>query len=225
MKIFLSKPGGHQEGPYTLEQINHDLAAKKYRDTDYWAWHEGLKEWVPLHRVPGILGSQAAAVPAPKPQPVVAPKPPAPEPAKPAMAAPPAPPATREPRPTVSSGMPASALELVLLLATGDGPTAFESPTTARLLREVIGEDFAQLPAIPRDVIGRCGFVEQLKRDGTIPEQAWRAMSAVRPAVVQEARTGGHKICVRTFPLEANETVAVFLFYNKQKLGGASPAA
>lgn len=54
MKIHLSKPGGQREGPFTVEQINSDLAAKKYQDTDYWAWHEGLSDWVPLHSVQGV---------------------------------------------------------------------------------------------------------------------------------------------------------------------------
>ena len=54
MNIHLSKPGGQREGPFTVEQINHALAARKYQDTDYWAWHEGLTEWVPLHSVPGV---------------------------------------------------------------------------------------------------------------------------------------------------------------------------
>ena len=55
MQIHLSKPGGQREGPYTLEQINRDLAALKYRDTDYWAWHEGMAEWVPLYALPGVV--------------------------------------------------------------------------------------------------------------------------------------------------------------------------
>ena len=41
-KIYLAKPGGQKEGPYTLEQINHALATKKYGEADFWAWHEGL---------------------------------------------------------------------------------------------------------------------------------------------------------------------------------------
>src|SRR5258707_13589723 len=54
MQIHLSKPNGQREGPYTLDQINRDLASRKYSDTDYWAWYEGLDAWVPLHTVPGI---------------------------------------------------------------------------------------------------------------------------------------------------------------------------
>src|ERR1041385_3947845 len=54
MEIHLSKPGGQREGPFTLEEINASLALNKFRDTDYWAWYEGLESWVPLHEVPGI---------------------------------------------------------------------------------------------------------------------------------------------------------------------------
>jgi hypothetical protein len=57
MQIYLTPPGGEREGPFTLEQINRDLAARKYKETDYWAWYSGLKEWVPLHVIPGIVGS------------------------------------------------------------------------------------------------------------------------------------------------------------------------
>ena len=76
IQIHLSKPGGQREGPYTLEQINRDLAEKKYRDTDYWAWHEGLTEWVPLYALPGVSATGAAAAPAaatPAPKEVAAP--------------------------------------------------------------------------------------------------------------------------------------------------------
>src|SRR5438876_11162431 len=57
MEIYLSKPGGQREGPYNLEQINRDLAAKKYSDSDYWGWYEGLEAWVPLYSIPGIVES------------------------------------------------------------------------------------------------------------------------------------------------------------------------
>src|SRR5215212_6801208 len=89
MDIYLSKPAGQREGPFTLERIKQDLAAKKYNDTDYWAWYEGLSEWVPLHSVPGITPVGAPKPPA-APAGPVAPKvePAAPGPAKPAAAAP-----------------------------------------------------------------------------------------------------------------------------------------
>src|SRR3954470_20457958 len=59
MQIHLSKPNGHREGPFTVEEINRDLASRKYSDSDYWAWYEGLSSWVPLHSVPGVKGSPA----------------------------------------------------------------------------------------------------------------------------------------------------------------------
>ncbi len=57
MQIYLAKPGGPKEGPYSLEKINADLAARKYKDDDYWAWHEGLTAWVPLYSVGGVGGA------------------------------------------------------------------------------------------------------------------------------------------------------------------------
>ena len=42
------------EGPYTLEQINADLNARKYKDSDYWAWHQALTTWVPLYAIGGV---------------------------------------------------------------------------------------------------------------------------------------------------------------------------
>lgn len=64
MQIYLAKPGGQKEGPYTLEQINRDLADRKYTDDDYWAWHEGLPNWLPLHAIPGVSSKAGATVPA-----------------------------------------------------------------------------------------------------------------------------------------------------------------
>src|SRR5215831_11659272 len=62
MEILLSKPGGEREGPFTLEQINAGLLQKQFKDSDYWAWYEGLDSWVPLHQVPGVAdGSKAGS--------------------------------------------------------------------------------------------------------------------------------------------------------------------
>ena len=115
IQIHLSKPGGHREGPYTLEQINHDLAARKYLDTDYWAWHEGLTEWVPLYALPGVVanGTPAAPAPAPpKPGEVISPpKPAATSPAappKPAAISPAAPLAAVSPAPSAAAPAPAA---------------------------------------------------------------------------------------------------------------------
>ena len=68
MEILLCKPGGNKEGPYTIEQINAGLVQKRFKDTDYWAWYEGLDSWVPLHQVPGVVdGSKTKAAEPPKP--------------------------------------------------------------------------------------------------------------------------------------------------------------
>ena len=198
MQIHLSKPGGQREGPYTLEQIIQDLAANKYRDTDYWAWHEGLTEWVPLYLLPGIADTDSAPAASPVSEP---------EEESAALSQ------------QVSSGMPAAALEQIFMFTTGDGPSVLRSPTVARMLKEIIGEDPDALrEGIPRDVVARCAVAELLKSDGSISEAVWRAMAAHRPAIVQQARDRLYRVCVRTFRIEADAVVAVALFYNKQKL-------
>ena len=263
IQIHLSKPGGHREGPYTLEQIKRDLAEKKYRDTDYWAWHEGLTEWVPLYALPGVSATGAAAAPAgatpvpaeaatpAKPQ-VLSPAGPAaavsvvaaaaapgPEvvttPAKPQAVSPAdaavgvstaAAGAAPEPEegpaaahPQVSSGMRSAALEHIFVFTTGEGPSVWESPALARMLEEIIGEDLGAIRQnIPRDVVARCAIGELLRPDGSISEAVWRAMAAHQPDLVQQARDRLHRICVRTFRIEADTVVALVLFYNKQKL-------
>ena len=199
MQIYLSTPGGQREGPYTLEQIVQDLAANKYRDTDYWAWHEGLPEWVPLYQLPGIAKD---ADPNPASAPVA-------EPEKESAA----------PSPQVSSGMPAGALEQIFMFTTGDGPPLLQSPTVARMLKEIIGTDPEAFPiGIPRDVVARCAAAELLKPDGSISDAVWRAMAAHRPALVQQAREKLYHVCIRTFRIEADVVVALVLFYNKQEL-------
>jgi hypothetical protein len=57
MQIYLARPGGPVQGPYVLRQINAELAAKSYRDDEFWAWHNGLTNWVPLYSVGGVLGA------------------------------------------------------------------------------------------------------------------------------------------------------------------------
>jgi hypothetical protein len=290
-KIYLAKPGGQREGPYTLEQINHDLATKKYRDDDFWAWHEGLPSWMPLYSLPGVSGKAATvAVPeaerrpvAPKTEPRVvakveaqpaasatastaskaeveresealnaeaaasevgdppvaefrtgAPKPAAawthiaesePEPrraeAATAPAAEPEPdsPATFVPA-SMSSGKPFSALEQIFILTTGEGPSAFPSDVTTARLVEAVGETLDNIRSkVPVDVIGRAdAAVLKAIRSGSIPDSAWRALFAIKPAIAQQAQDGAYHLCVRAFPAEPNEAVALFLFYNKQKL-------
>ena len=278
MQIHLCKPGGQQEGPYPLEQIKQDLAANKYSDNDYWAWHEGIPKWVPLYLIPGLSAEDTAAAPESKqdqapvrgkatslattePALAVAPAPARPEqppttapgsaaPAapiaagsgpveiapmvdlpgaapQPAAAGPAAPPAAPVPEPEaepvaarapVASGMPAGALEQVFMFTTGDGPSAWQSPTVARMLQEIVGEELgARREDVERDVVAWCAMSELLKPDGSISDSVWRAMAAHRPMLIQQAREKLYRVCVRTFRIEADMIVALVLFYNKQK--------
>jgi hypothetical protein len=227
MEIYLSKPGGQREGPYTLDQINHALAAKKYGDTDYWAWYEGLEAWVPLYSIPGI--TEHAETPAPKapaeeqmiPAEVqavaVAGSAATATASRTAVADPPQKPAA--PKKSAASGLPFDALEQIFIFTSGEGPSATQSSITAAMLEEIVGADFQTIRArVPRDVFGRCNIAERLRRDGKVPSSAWRAMSALKPTVVREAQEGNYRACVRTFVTETGDTLAVFLFYNKQKL-------
>ena len=208
MEIHLAKPGGEKVGPYTLEEINQDLAAKKYRDTDYWAWYDGADAWMPLYEIPGISKAGRSAPPPP----------PAPEPEEPVLA--PAPEPEEAPPPAkgqVSSGLPSAALEQIFFFTKGEGPTLLKSPATVGMLQEIIGEDWTAIrEKIPRDVFSRCDIGEQVRRDGKVPAAAWRAMSALKPALIKQAHDGTYRTCVRTFATEAGEPVAVFLFYNKK---------
>jgi hypothetical protein len=115
--------------------------------------------------------------------------------------------------------MPVAALEQVFMFTTGDGPAAWQSPTVARMLKEIVGEDLSAFgDEVKRDVVARCAVAELLKPDGSISEAVWRAMAAHRPALIQQARERLYRVCVRTFRIEAGTTVALVLFYNKQKL-------
>jgi len=235
-KIYLAKPGGQREGPYTLEQINHDLATKKYRDEDFWAWHEGLPSWMPLYALPGV-SAKAARLEAANP-PVAESRPearkpsaagtpiakPEPEPQKAEDATLP----VAEPEPkspeisatlAMSSGKPFSALEQIFVLTTGEGPSAFKSDVTTAMLVEAVGETLDHIRSkVPVDVIGRAdAAVLKTIRAGSIPNSAWRVLFAIKPAIAQQAQDGAYHLCVRAFPVESNEAVALFLLYNKQK--------
>jgi len=234
-KIYLAKPGGQREGPYTLEQINHDLATKKYRDEDFWAWHEGLPSWMPLYALPGVSAKaarlEAASPPVAESRPEARKPPlagtpiaePEPEPQKAeAATAPVAEPKSPEfsTTPSMSSGKPFSALEQIFVLTTGEGPSAFPSAVTTAMLVEVVGETLDNIRAkVPVDVIGRAdAAVLKTIRAGSIPSSAWRALFAIKPAIAQQAQDGAYHLCVRAFPVAPNEAVALLLLYNKQKL-------
>jgi len=231
MKIHLSKPGGQREGPFTIDQINRDLAANKYHDTDYWAWHEGLTDWVPLHSVPGVsnrpeVSAVAEAGSAPparaggrdtavlEPETASAPTALADVLGAPEHEA--APPSLQQ---QLSSGMRFAALEQIFMLTTGEGPAASHSEVTRGMLEAAAGEDLDTIRHhVPRHVITHCGFLEELRGGGPIPEGAWRAIARFSPELMQQAREGVFRICVRTFPIETGDMATLFLFYNKQRL-------
>ena len=90
------------------------------------------------------------------------------------------------------------------------------------MLQEIIGEDWSTVrDKVPRDVFGRCNIGERVRSEGKVPPSAWRAMSAIKPALIQRAREGEYRTCVRTFAIETGEVVAVFLFYGSQN--GSKP--
>jgi len=236
MEIHLRKPDGEQAGPYTLEQINRDLAAKKYKDTDYWAWYGNLPEWIPLYKVPGIVEPHETAVwtldestqqiksPAEQPRPQEASTSRSPTSAGPTSKAPTAPPPVPQTSPPplseqLEAGLPATALTQIFLLTTGDGREAAGSAATGRMLKGTIGDDtMSVIQQVPRVVLGECSFIEELRVRGSLPPRVWQAMSSVQPQLVEQARQGLFKVCVRTFPIENDQLVCLLLFYDKAKL-------
>jgi hypothetical protein len=206
-QIYLCKPGGQREGPYTLEQIRRDLAAKKYQDTDFWAWHERLPEWVPLYHLPELSAKGDSTAPPAEAAPV-----PEVSAAKPEQE-------ETSSHPQLASGMPVTALERIFLFTTDEGPAASQSPEVARMLEAITGADpGAVRQSVPRDVVGRCVAGELFKPDGSLSDAVWKAMAAHQPELIQQARNRLYRVCVRTFRLEADAVVALVLFYNKQKL-------
>jgi len=247
VEIYLTRPGGQPEGPYSLEEINQNLAAKKYRDTDFWAWYHGEKDWVPLYRVPGVVSSDDAVAwgvePAAQDRPteeaaetaIIVGTEPAISEAEPnppsgqsgdtvVLKNPESPPPQPDGAPEaaqrdLSTGLPFGALAHVFLLTTGDGPTASRSSVTGKMLEQSVGEPLGTIRAnVPRDAIAHCSFVQQLRTKGELPPAAWKAMASFKADLVQDARAGQYKVCVRTFPIESGDLVCLFLFYNKQKM-------
>jgi len=53
MDIYLNT-NGQQEGPYTLDQINHFLSERTLKTIDY-AWYEGMSDWIFVKDLPGII--------------------------------------------------------------------------------------------------------------------------------------------------------------------------
>jgi hypothetical protein len=222
MLIHLSKPGGEREGPYSLEQINEHLAAGKYRGSDYWAWYEGLPEWVPLYSVSGVVEvppradlqmpastderekrstPETSSTSSPVQEPLVAAADAEVDAAK------------------LSSGMPFSALDHIFILASGQGQTASRSPVTVRMLEQTVGQKIATIrEKVPRDVIANCNILEGMQGQHSIPAAVWRAMAGLKPELLRQARDGLYRISIRTYRVENEDLVSAFLFYNKEKL-------
>lgn len=73
MQIHIARDG-KQLGPFSLEEINRQLAAGTLSLSDN-AWYEGASGWAPLSTVPGVSGgaSSSAAIPAATPSVAAAP--------------------------------------------------------------------------------------------------------------------------------------------------------
>jgi hypothetical protein len=67
MQIHIARDG-KATGPFSLEEVNRQLAAGTLTLTDQ-AWYEGAPAWMPLSAVPGVTGATAAA-----PRPAAVPK-------------------------------------------------------------------------------------------------------------------------------------------------------
>lgn len=61
MQIHIARDG-KATGPFSLEEINRQLAAGTLKLSDQ-AWYEGAPGWVPLSAVPGVTASSAASAP------------------------------------------------------------------------------------------------------------------------------------------------------------------
>ncbi|PYJ44029.1 MAG: transporter, partial [Verrucomicrobia bacterium] len=52
MQIHVAR-NGHRMGPFSLEEVNRQLAAGSLSPSDL-AWYEGIPNWVALSQVPGV---------------------------------------------------------------------------------------------------------------------------------------------------------------------------
>jgi len=59
MQIHIARDG-QPVGPFSLEEVNRQLAAGTLRLADQ-AWYEGAAGWAPLSTVPGVSGSTSAS--------------------------------------------------------------------------------------------------------------------------------------------------------------------
>lgn len=65
MQIHIAR-NGQRMGPFSLEEINRQLAAGTLNPADQ-AWYEGATGWVPLSTVPGVSSSAPAGNTSPGP--------------------------------------------------------------------------------------------------------------------------------------------------------------
>jgi Domain of unknown function (DUF4190)/GYF domain 2 len=65
MQIHIAR-NGQPMGPFSLEEVNRQLAAGTLSLSDQ-AWYEGAAGWAPLSTVPGVSGSGPAGSPSPNP--------------------------------------------------------------------------------------------------------------------------------------------------------------
>jgi len=64
MQIHVARDG-HRMGPFSLEEVNRQLATGTLKATDL-AWYEGIPNWIALSDVPGaVSGGQVAVVAGP----------------------------------------------------------------------------------------------------------------------------------------------------------------
>jgi hypothetical protein len=82
MQIHLAR-NGQAMGPFSLEEVNRQLAAGTLTGTDL-AWYEGAAGWAPLSSVPGVITGIVSSQP---PAPAVAATPSTPASAAPATTA------------------------------------------------------------------------------------------------------------------------------------------
>lgn len=208
-----------------MEQINEHLAAGRYRGSDYWAWYEGLPEWVPLYSISGIVECPPRADLQMATSADAAEQPSSPATSSPSSSAGP----VEDSHPAAAnaeidaaklfSGMPFSALDHIFILGSGQGQTASRSPVTVRMLEQTIGEGIAIIrEKVPRDVIANCNVLEGIQGEHPIPPAVWRSMLTLKPELLRQARDGKYRISIRTFRVENGDLVSAFLFYNKEKL-------
>jgi len=232
MQVYLAKPGGKKEGPFTIDQVRQDLAAKKYDDADFWAWHDGLTEWLPLYALPALSvkpsstssASTAVALPAESDTDAMDSgetfaTASGPEKATPSfeVSTTADSPVKIADHPRVFSGRPINALAQVFILTTGNGPAVFKSEVITGMLEQTVSvatDEIRRLVAV--DVIGNASInaMESLCA-GTVPESVWRALHRINPVTAQTAQEGGFHLCLRTFPAESQDIVAILALYRK----------